>query len=182
VINNPPENDNQWQNELRRRLKALPSVQPPIQRPYYWVYACHHAGEILSEDAISDHPVYTKWDHAAKRPRPLLVYITVNLPVYGDEQGNEPLRAVESTLETLGGFRSGTRMHADVLLLNLDTTAGQKIKATAKPDQVIWSREEFEAYPDRGTPLDLGKDQQPREIVVARTNARSVSAATTVKR
>lgn len=126
--------------------------------------------------------MFTKWDHATRRPRPLLVYITVNLPAHGDEQGTEPLRAMESTLETLGGFRSSTRMHADVLLLNLDTTAGQKIRDAAKPDQVIWSREDFEAYAERGTPLDMGRDQQPREIVVARTNARSASVATTGKR
>lgn len=182
VINNPPETDNQWQNELRRRLKTQPRVQPPMQRPYYWVYACHHAGEILPADAISDHPVFTKWDHATRRPRPLLVYITVNLPAHGDEHGTESLRSVESTLETLGGFRCSTRMHADVLLLNLDTTAGKKIQDAAKPDQVIWSREEFEAYAESATPLDLGRDQQPREIVVARTNARSVSVATTGRR
>lgn len=182
MIYNPPENDHQWQNELRRRLKAQPRMRPPVQRPYYWIYACHHAGEILSADSVSDYPVFTKWDHVARRPRPLLIYITVNLPRHGDEDTNDALRAVESTLESLGGFRSATRAHADVLILSLDTIAGQKFKAAAKPDQVIWSREDFEAYATRTTPLDLGRDQEPRQIVVARTNARSVSVATTVRR
>jgi hypothetical protein len=112
----------------------------------------------------------------------LLIYITLNLPTYGDEEGSEALAAVESTVESHGGFRSATRMDADVLVLNMDTKTGPKYKAAAKPDQVIWTREELEAYVKKGVPLDLGKDMQPREIVVARTNPRSVSAATTARR
>lgn len=182
MINNPPENDKQWQNELGRRLKAQSGQRSPIQRPYYWIYACHHAGEILPEDAILDRPVFTKWVHLNRRPVPLLVYLTVNLTRYGDQDGNTALREVEATVESHGGFRSATRSDADVLVLNLDTKGGLRFKAEAKPDQVIWTREELEEHATRGLPLDLGRDMQPREIVVARTNARPESAATTVRR
>lgn len=192
MINNPPENDKQWQNELARRLKAQTGQRPPIQRPYYWIYACHHAGRILSEDEIADRPVFTRWTHLNRRPVPLLIYITVNLPRFGDEVDESdkketnpqlrPLREVEATVETHGGFRSATRSDADVLVLNLDTKAGAKYKAEAKPDQVIWTREELEEHAEKGMTLDLGKDMQPREIVVARTNAGPTSTGITARR
>ena len=192
MINNPPENDKQWQNELARRLKAQTGQRPPIQRPYYWIYACHHAGRILAEDEISERPVFTKWVHLNRRPVPLLIYITVNLPTFGDEVDESdkkeknpqlrPIRKVEATVETYGGYRSATRADADILVLNLNTQSGAKYKAEAKPDQVIWTREELEEHAAKGMSLDLGKDMQPREIVVARTNAGSASTGNTGRR
>ena len=166
----------------------------------------------MSEDEISDRPVFTKWAHLNRRPVPLLIYITVNLPIFGDE-GDEsnkkesnpddsdekernpddknkkkrkpplrPLRKVEAIVETHGGFRSATRSDADVLVLNLETNAGERYMEQARPDQVIWTREELEEHAASGVPLDLGKDIQPREIVVARTNAASSTPGTTVRR
>ncbi|KAJ9109178.1 hypothetical protein QFC21_000507 [Naganishia friedmannii] len=177
IINNPPERDVQWQNEFKRRVKTERISNPPIQQPYHWIYACHHAGDIVPEDELPSQPVFTKWDHIRRRPVPLLVYITVNLPRHGDEDVNGALCGVEAMLESNGGFRSATRSHADVLLLNLNTAAGQKFQAEAKPDQVIWSREQLEEFAAGSVSLDLGRDQHPHEVVVARTNTRSVSAA-----
>ncbi|KAJ9125539.1 hypothetical protein QFC22_000500 [Naganishia vaughanmartiniae] len=177
IINNPPETDAQWQLELGRRVKTENISEPPIQRPYHWIYACHHAGDIVPKDELPSYPVFTKWDHVHQRPVPLLVYVTVNLPRHGDEDVNGALCAVEAMLETNGGFRSATRSHADVLLLNLNTAAGRKFQAEAKPDQVIWSRDQFEEFAAGSRSLDLGRDQHPHEVVIARTNTRSVSAA-----
>ncbi|KAJ9107810.1 hypothetical protein QFC19_002716 [Naganishia cerealis] len=182
IINNPPETDNQWQKDLRRRVQTEKECKSPIQRPYYWIYACHHAGEILSEEEMPKHPVFTKWDHSRRRPVPLLVYITVNLPRHGDESADDALCAAESLLESHGGLRSATRGHADVLLLNLTTASGKKFQAEAKPDQVIWSRTQFQDLAASSNSLDLGRDEEPHEIVVARTNARSVSAAAAGRR
>lgn len=131
----------------------------------------------MPEDEFPSHPVFTKWDHLHRRPVPLLVYITVNLPRHGDEDINGALSAVEATLESNGGFRSATRSNADVLLLNLNTVAGQRYQSEAKPDQVIWSRKQLDEFAAGEKSLDLGRDQQPHEIVVARTNTKSVSAA-----
>lgn len=142
--------DAEWYERLLARtqnIKALDEPMPAV-RPYTWIYESMYRyprPRLLRGDECKQQPSFQQWDSEIKHLRPLKVYISVNLPRYNDEPTAQDMIAVITRmLESGGAVVSPTRKHADILLLNTDTPAGQKLEAEKLAHQTVHNREYIE--------------------------------------